>query len=121
MKVINNTKYNIFSNNIGKMLISLSNSFASFFLSEKFFILENFWNLFVGRFYTAFNDTLSDLFNDKSEIRFVFTHSLFNWTHTNENKIARILTEHFSKSGRWGVLRIEIHTHIPIPIGIKFT
>lgn len=47
MKVINNTKYNIFSNNIGKMLISLSNSFASFFLSEKFFILENFRNLFV--------------------------------------------------------------------------
>jgi hypothetical protein len=40
MKVINNTKYNIFSNNIGKMLISLVNSLASSFLSEKFFILK---------------------------------------------------------------------------------
>lgn len=109
MKVINTTKYNIFSNNIGKMLISLSNSFASFFLSEKFFILENFWNLFVGRFYTAFNDTLSDLFNDKSEVRFVFAYSLFNWTHTNENKIPRILAEHFSKGGSRWVFHVEIH------------
>ena len=40
MKVINTTKYNIFSNNVGKMLISLANSFASFFFSEKFFILK---------------------------------------------------------------------------------
>ena len=40
MKVINTTKYNIFSNNIGKMLISLVNSLASFFRSEKFFILK---------------------------------------------------------------------------------
>ena len=35
-----NTKYTIFSNNVGKMLISLENSLASFFLSEKFFILK---------------------------------------------------------------------------------
>jgi hypothetical protein len=40
MKKINITKYTIFSNNEGKMLISLFTSFASFFRSEKFFILK---------------------------------------------------------------------------------